>query len=230
MTAPPDLVARRAAGPRAPDAPGPRTAGSGDEHTDAWVVERSWDEPDVFSVLFDRYADDIHRYVARRLGTEAADDLMAETFVIAFQQRRRYDVSKPRARPWLYGIATNLVGGHRRAEARRLRALARTASTAVAGGSGDGEPMADRVAARVSAEGLRTELAGALAALPARYRDVLLVVAWGDLDYAEAAEALGVPVGTVRSRLHRARKKLREALGGSDPTRLRDEHEESGDE
>ncbi|MFE5241871.1 MULTISPECIES: RNA polymerase sigma factor [unclassified Streptomyces] len=194
------------------------------------MVERSWDEPDVFSVLFDRYADDIHRYVARRLGTEAADDLMAETFVIAFQQRRRYDVSRPQVRPWLYGIATHLVGGHRRAEARRLRALARAASTADTGGSGDGEPMADRVAARVSAEGLRAELAGALAALPARYRDVLLVVAWGDLDYAEAAEALGVPVGTVRSRLHRARKKLRAALGGSDPTRLHDEHEESRDE
>ncbi|MGW0781994.1 RNA polymerase sigma factor [Streptomyces sp. NPDC002913] len=194
------------------------------------MVERSWDEPDVFSVLFDRYADDIHRYVARRLGTEAADDLMAETFVIAFQQRRRYDVSRPQVRPWLYGIATHLVGGHRRAEARRLRALARAASTADTGGSDDGEPMADRVAARVSAEGLRAELAGALAALPARYRDVLLVVAWGDLDYAEAAEALGVPVGTVRSRLHRARKKLRAALGGSDPTQLHDEHEESRDE
>lgn len=242
MTAPPGLAPRRATrgpgadafGPSRSDGPGgpgePSGPGAGGaERTDAWVVERSWDEPDVFSALFDRYADDIHRYVARRLGTEAADDLMAETFVIAFQQRRRYDVSRPQARPWLYGIATNLVGGHRRAEARRLRALARAASTAVTGGSGDGEPMADRVTARVSAEGLRAELAGALAALPARYRDVLLVVAWGDLDYAEAAQALGVPVGTVRSRLHRARKKLREALGGSDPTRLHDEHEESGD-
>ncbi|MFE4214729.1 RNA polymerase sigma factor [Streptomyces sp. NPDC056844] len=201
-----------------------------DESTesDASVVRRSLEDPDAFSVLFDRYADDIHRYAARRLGTEAADDLMAETFVIAFQQRRRYDLSRPQARPWLYGIVTNLVGGHRRAEARRLRALSRAASTAPGEGSGDAEPLADRVAARVSAEGVRAELAGALAALPARYRDVLLVVAWGDLDYAEAAEALGVPVGTVRSRLHRARKKLREALGGSDPTRLHDDHEEPG--
>nr|WP_187355979.1 RNA polymerase sigma factor [Streptomyces sp. QL37] len=200
-----------------------------DEYTesDASVVRRSLEDPDAFAALFDRYADDIHRYAARRLGTEAADDLMAETFVIAFQQRRRYDLSRPQARPWLYGIVTNLVGGHRRAEARRLRALSRAASTAPGAGSGDGEPLADRVAARVSAEGVRGELAGALAALPARYRDVLLVVAWGDLDYAEAAEALGIPVGTVRSRLHRARKKLREALGGSDPTRLHDDdHEE----
>jgi len=83
------------------------------------------------------------------------------------------------------------------------------------------------VAAKVSAEGSRGQLAGALAALPARHRDVLLLIAWGDLDYAEAAEALGVPVGTVRSRLHRARTKLRQALGGSDPAALHEENEET---
>ena len=194
-----------------------------DSVSDASVIERSWDEPDTFAVLFNRYADDIHRYAARRLGTEAADDLMAETFVIAFQQRRRYDVSRPQARPWLYGIVTNLVGQHRRAEARRLRALSRAATASPA----EGEPLADRVAAKVSAEGSRGQLAGALAALPARHRDVLLLIAWGDLDYAEAAEALGVPVGTVRSRLHRARTKLRQALGGSDPAALHEENEET---
>jgi RNA polymerase sigma factor (sigma-70 family) len=194
-----------------------------DAVTDASVVERSWDDPDVFAVLFSRYADDIHRYAARRLGAEVADDLMAETFVIAFQQRRRYDLSRPHARPWLYGIVTNLVGQHRRAEARRLKALARVAAASEA----EGEPLADRVAARISAEHSRARLAGALAALPARHRDVLLLIAWGDLDYAEAAQALGVPVGTVRSRLHRARAKLRQALGGSDPTALHEETEET---
>ncbi|WP_405741586.1 sigma-70 family RNA polymerase sigma factor [Streptomyces sp. NBC_00028] len=203
----------------------PAVARHDDAPSDASVVERSWAEPDAFELLFHRYADDIHRYVARRLGPEAADDLMAETFVVAFQQRRRYDLTRPHARPWLYGIVSNLVGQHRRAEARRLRALSRVAAT----GSGDGgEALADRVAARVSAERTRAELAGALAKLPARYRDVLLVIAWGDLDYAEAAEALGIPVGTVRSRLHRARTRLREALGGSDPTALHEETEETG--
>ncbi|MFJ6080126.1 RNA polymerase sigma factor [Streptomyces sp. NPDC092369] len=182
------------------------------EVSDAAVVERSWDEPDAFAELFNRYADDIHRYAARRLGIEVADDLMAETFVIAFQQRRRYDLSRPQARPWLYGIVTNLVGQHRRAEARRLKALSRVAAASPA----EGEPLADRVAARVSAESSRAELAGALAQLPARHRDVLLLIAWGDLDYAEVAEALGMPVGTVRSRLHRARTKLRHALGGTE--------------
>ncbi|MBE8475012.1 RNA polymerase sigma factor [Streptomyces justiciae] len=199
---------------------------SDDVFSDASVVERSWEEPDAFELLFHRYADDIHRYVARRLGTEAADDLMAETFVVAFQERRRYDLTRLHARPWLYGIVTNLVGRHRRAEARRLRALARAAATGIGDGDG-GEALADRVTARVGAERTRAELAGALAELPARYRDVLLVIAWGDLDYAEAAEALGIPVGTVRSRLHRARAKLRVALGGSDPTAPHDDTEET---
>ncbi|WP_405811482.1 RNA polymerase sigma factor [Streptomyces sp. NBC_01520] len=235
MTAPPSLEPHRvtAAGGTDGSSAAGGTDGSsgaggtdGSSGTDAAIVRLSWDDPDVFAVLFNRYADDIHRYAARRLGTEAADDLMAETFVIAFQQRRRYDLSRPHARPWLYGIVTNLVGGHRRAEARRLRTLARAASTVPDEGSGDGEPLADRVAARVSAESTRAELAGALAALPARYRDALLVVAWGDLDYAEASEALGIPVGTVRSRLHRARKRLRDALGGADPARLFEDREE----
>lgn len=224
MTALPSTGALSALGPHDDSVSEVSDAGadvSSGATSDASVIERSWDEPDVFAELFNRYADDIHRYAARRLGTEVADDLMAETFVIAFQQRRRYDLSRPHARPWLYGIITNLVGQHRRSEARRLKALSRVAATSPA----EGEPLADRVAARVSAESSRAELAGALAELPARHRDVLLLIAWGDLDYAEAAEALDVPLGTVRSRLHRARTKLRRALGGTDPTAL---HEETG--
>ncbi|SEG67721.1 RNA polymerase sigma-70 factor, ECF subfamily [Actinacidiphila yanglinensis] len=211
MTAAPETGVRHAPGPDEPS------------ESDASIIERSLDEPEAFAELFDRYAEDIHRYAARRVGAEVADDLMAEAFVVAFQRRRRYDVSRPQARPWLYGIATNLVHDHRRAEARRLRALSRAAATAPDGWSGGDEPMAEQVAARVSAESVRGALAGALAKLPARYRDVLLVVAWGDLNYAEAAEALGIPVGTVRSRLNRARGRLRDALGGSDPTILQEE-------
>lgn len=211
MTTAPEIGVRHAPGPHEPS------------DSDASIIERSWGEPEAFAQLFDRYADDIHRYAARRVGAEVADDLMAEAFVIAFQQRRRYDVSRPQARPWLYGIATNLVRDHRRAEARRLRALSRVAAVVPDDGSGGGEPLAEQVAARVSAESVRGALAGALAKLPARYRDVLLVVAWGDLNYAEAAEALGIPVGTVRSRLNRARGRLRDALGGSDPTTLQEE-------
>ncbi|MER5596113.1 RNA polymerase sigma factor [Streptomyces sp. NPDC002265] len=202
---------------------------AGDDHdgdSDASVVEKSWETPDVFAVLFDRYADDIHRYVARRLGVDAADDLMAETFVIAFQQRRRYDLTQTQARPWLYGIATNLVGRHRRVEARRLRALSRAASLAADGGNAENEPMEDRVVERDSVERAARVLAGALAGLPARHRDVFLLAAWGGLDYAETARSLGIPVGTVRSRLHRARAQLRRSIGTQDALRAAAPHKE----
>lgn len=183
--------------------------------SDGSVIERSWETPDAFAAIFDRYADDIHRYIARRLGSDTADDLMAETFVIAFQRRRRYDLAHAHARPWLYGIATNLIGRHRREEARRLRALSRMAALPPA--RQDGGPEA-AVTEKLGAGETHGTVAGALAELPARYRDVLLVVAWGELDYEEAAQALGVPVGTVRSRLHRARARLRRALGGPERT------------
>lgn len=191
-----------------------------DAESDASVIARSRDEPEAFAALFDRHADAVHRYAARRLGGEVADDLVAETFTTAFQQRHRYDPARGAgadARPWLFGIATNLVGRHRRAEARRFKAMARVPALV-----DHDEPLADRAADRVVARAVRRELAAALAALPARHRDVLLLVAWGDLGYEEVAQALGIPVGTVRSRLHRARSKLREALGGSNPTALRE--------
>ncbi|MGW5472535.1 RNA polymerase sigma factor, partial [Streptomyces chartreusis] len=90
-----------------------------DAESDASVIARSRDEPEAFAALFDRHADAVHRYAARRLGGEVADDLVAETFTTAFQQRHRYDPARGAgadARPWLFGIATNLVGRHRRAE------------------------------------------------------------------------------------------------------------------
>ncbi|MFW6689919.1 RNA polymerase sigma factor [Streptomyces sp. MAR4 CNX-425] len=176
--------------------------------SDASVVARSRTEPEAFAVLFDRHADAIHRYAARRLGDEAADDVMAETFTTAFRLRERFDPGRGDVRPWLFGIATHLVSRHRRAEARRFRALSRLPAPAETD-----EPLADRVAARATADGMRRELATALARLSPSLRDVLLLVAWADLAYEEVAEALGVPVGTVRSRLHRARGRLRKELG-----------------
>ncbi|PVC84386.1 RNA polymerase sigma factor [Streptomyces sp. CS131] len=191
-----------------------------DAESDASVIARSRDEPEVFAALFDRHSDAVHRYTARRLGNEVADDVVAETFTTAFQQRHRYDPARgpgADAQPWLFGIATNLISRHRRAEARRFKAMARVPAL-----TDHDEPLADRAADRVMARAVRRELAAALAALPARHRDVLLLVAWGDLSYEETAQALGIPVGTVRSRLHRARGKLRESLGGSNPTALRE--------
>ncbi|MFD7818805.1 RNA polymerase sigma factor [Streptomyces sp. NPDC059785] len=187
------------------------------EDSDARVIERSRDEPEQFAALYDRYADAVHRYAARRLGPEAAEDLMAETFTTAFQRRHTYDLERADARPWLFGIATNLVSRHRRAEARRFKALARVPEPVE-----HEEPVAERAVARAGATGVRRELAAALSGLSARHRDVVLLVAWAGLDYEEAAHALGIPVGTVRSRLHRARSRLREALGGTDPTAFRE--------
>jgi RNA polymerase sigma factor (sigma-70 family) len=173
---------------------------------DAVLIERSRIDPDAFAAIFDRHYDEIHGYVARRLGNVPADDVAAETFGIAFGRRRRYDLSHPSARPWLYGIAANLIARHRRAETRRYRALARAAvADAVAG-------HAERVDGRVDAEALRGRLAAALLEIAHRDREVLLLVAWAQLTPEEAAHALGIPAGTARSRLHRARRLLRAAL------------------
>jgi RNA polymerase sigma-70 factor, ECF subfamily len=192
--------------------------------SDAALISQSCKEPERFAVLFDRHAAGIHRYLARRVGPDSADDLVAETFLIAFKQRARFDVSRADARPWLYGIATNLVGRHRRDEIRFFRAIARTGNDPAAGlsarGAADGaaEPLADGVTRRVVAQGVRKQLAAALGGLAKADRDVLLLIAAGGFSYQEVALALGVPVGTVSSRLARARRKVREALGGVDPT------------
>jgi len=184
---------------------------------DAAVIRLSRGEPEHFTVLFRRHAPHIQRYVTRRLGADAADDIVAETFLLAFRHRDRYDPARADARPWLYGIATHLIGRHRRAEVRQYRALARTGADPVT------EPFTDRVDDRVSAGHASKQVAAALARLPADARDTLLLAAWTSLSYEEIADALGVPVGTVRSRLSRARGKLRQALGDVDPSAFAEE-------
>ena len=184
---------------------------------DAAVIESSWREPERFAVLFDRHAPYIYRYLARRVGRQVVDDLVDETFLAAFAKRDRYDLGHPDARPWLYGIATNLVGQQRRDEARQYRIQqAAAAEPEVAG-------HAERVAANVTAQATRPLLTAALAALPAGDRDVLLLIAWEQLTYQEVARALGIPVGTVRSRLNRARRKVRQVLAGTDAAAMYEE-------
>ncbi|QYC38025.1 RNA polymerase sigma factor SigM [Nonomuraea coxensis DSM 45129] len=178
---------------------------------DAELVNASWTEPEAFAELFDRYAGMLYRYVSKRLGPEPAEDLVGETFLVAFSRRRSYDLAYPDARPWLFGILTKLISRHHRSEAARYRALLRAPVEHAT------ESPADRVAAGVSAQAVRGELAGALASLSAKDRDVLLLIAWGDLTYEEVAQALGIPVGTVRSRLNRGRRKVRAALGDTNP-------------
>ncbi|MUN38167.1 RNA polymerase sigma factor [Actinomadura litoris] len=185
--------------------------------SDAAAITRSRREPAAFAEIFHRHFTAIHGYVARRLGADAADDIAAETFLTAFRKRDRFDPARGTVRPWLYGIATRLIGLHRRSEGRRYRALARTPAQPFEDGH------EDVVTARVTAGGAGAELADALARLPRGDRDVLLLVALADLSYEEVGQALGIKTGTVASRLHRARRRLRESLGGTNPTLIVEE-------
>jgi RNA polymerase sigma-70 factor (ECF subfamily) len=180
--------------------------------SDADIIARSLTEPEVFATLFDRHAVAVHRYLGRRVG-ELADDLVSETFLIGFRRRAAYRPEHVEVRPWLIGIATNLVHGHVRTEQRRYRALARAAAQPGSSGA-DAEDPGDS-AGRLDAEAMRGPLAGALAGLKGRDRDVLLLFAWAQLSYEEIAAVLGIPLGTVRSRLNRARRQTRTALGAT---------------
>jgi RNA polymerase sigma factor (sigma-70 family) len=164
--------------------------------TDAAAIEQSWAEPERFETIFRRHFSQIHQYLAARVGGRIADDLAAEVFTIAFAQRQRYDLARDCARPWLYGIATNVAGTYRRQEQRRYRALARADARGVAPSDDDA------VAERVSAAAAGPALADALARLGSGDRDVLLlllVVAVAGLDQQEVAQSLGIPGGTAEA-------------------------------
>ncbi|MFC0007894.1 RNA polymerase sigma factor [Micromonospora siamensis] len=190
------------------------TVAPGRQADDAAAIAASRQDAEAFGVLYDRYAAQLYRYAYRRVGPELAEDVVADTFLAAFRRRNSYDLARADARPWFFGILTREIARHRRAEQARWRALGR------AGDDGVAEGFADQVAAAVSARATRGPLAGALRRLSAGDRDVLLLVAWSDLSYEEVAETLNIKIGTVRSRLHRARRKLRAALGDADPTRI----------
>jgi RNA polymerase sigma factor (sigma-70 family) len=185
-----------------------------DQLDDDLVIARSLHEPDRFAAIYDKYFGELYRYVAGRLGRDVADDLAAETFLVAFRKRDRFDPARGTVRPWLYGIATTLVGQHRREETRRYRALVQAGRRVL----DPSESHDDRVAEAVTAERLVRQLAAALADLRHGDRDVLMLVAVSELSHQEVALALDIPYGTVGSRLNRARRKLRKALGGIDPT------------
>ncbi|CRK61181.1 RNA polymerase ECF-subfamily sigma factor [Alloactinosynnema sp. L-07] len=159
--------------------------------------------------LYDAHARDLHRYLARRLDPATADDLVAETFLIAWERRDAYRPDLGEARAWLFGIATNLCRRHGRREVRHLRAMARSASA-------ETHDPTDSTDARVDAQAQVSRLAGAIADLRDVERDVLLLVAWAGLAPVEVATALEVKVATVRTRLHRARTTLRAHLESPD--------------
>jgi len=182
--------------------------------SDAELLARAATEPELFGVVFDRHFATIYRYLERRIGRDGADELSGEVFRIAFEQRKRFRPVHESALPWLYGLATNLMLKRWRGERREARAIARLASS-----HNGSEPASeeDRIAAAAS----RARLLAALAELPEGDRDVVVLVAWEELTYEEVATALDIPVGTVRSRLNRARTRLRELLAeiGNEPVR-----------
>jgi RNA polymerase sigma-70 factor (ECF subfamily) len=176
---------------------------------DAAAIARSLESPGAFAGVFERHHAAIHRYLARRLGADLADELAAETFAVAFAKRGRYDLAVADARPWLFGIATKLAHRHWRREERELRAYARTGVDPAA------PAPDDAVAARADSVRAGRVLAAGLAALTAKERDVLLLSTWQQLAQPEIAVALGIAPGTVKSRLHRARTRLRQALAAA---------------
>lgn len=175
------------------------------KQTDSQVLRRSLDEPEAFTRIFDRHYDDVARFLGRRIETSEAEEVAAETFLIAFRDRARFDCDRSSARPWLFGIASNLARHHQRGEATRLRAYARVDRNT--------EPdLSEEAGDRADATSRRAALIGGLSALSADERDVLLLFTWAQLAYGEIAEALGIPIGTVRSRLSRARGLMPQAL------------------
>jgi len=172
--------------------------------TDSEIIQRSRDTPAAFGELFDRHARSLRRYAASRAGIAVADDVMSETFLIAFERRDGFDHSWDDAGPWLFGIATNVLRQHHRAESRRLKTIARSGHEVA-----DDEFVA--VAGRVDARLAIRTLAGALKSMSSVNRDTLLLWAWADLTYEQIAHATAVPIGTVRSRINRARSVLRHA-------------------
>lgn len=180
--------------------------------TDAQIIAASLTDPSVFAPIFERHFDAIYGYVSRRLGRDAAEDVASEVFTIAIAKRGSFDGSRDSALPWLYGIASNLVSGARRSAARKQGAVAKLAWQR------DATPTETPTGsiARIDAAATTRSLQSAIDALGDRDRNILLLHAWADLTYTDIAEALAMPVGTVRSRMHRIRKSLNATLAAKE--------------
>jgi RNA polymerase sigma-70 factor (ECF subfamily) len=174
------------------------------ELSDAEAIARAVDDPREFVHVFDRHGSAVHSFLSRRAGHQAADELLAEVWLQALRSVHRYDARIPSARPWLYGIARNTLRAHWRSRSRDARAGTLDARLE--------DPWGD-VDAQLDAARRAPTLQTALEALASLDRDVLLLVAWEELTPAEIAVVLGIPAGTVRWRLHRARMSLQRELG-----------------
>jgi RNA polymerase sigma factor (sigma-70 family) len=181
---------------------------TGHQRPDSEILGSLPGQPELMGVLYERHAAAVFRYLARRAGPASAEDLLSEVFVAALDSRARVVAhDSGSALPWLYGIAMNVLRRHfRQATARSVAAL-------------DPGMDWDAVDVRLDAEAKRGQLRSVLTALPERDRELLLLVAWEGLTPAEAAAVLGIGTVAARSRLHRARRRALQALGGIAPGR-----------
>jgi RNA polymerase sigma factor (sigma-70 family) len=177
--------------------------------SDAAVINDSLEEPVRFGTIFERHWDAVYRYAARRVGPAVGEDVAAEAFLVAFMRRADFRRDATTARPWLLGITTNMIRHHLRDEQTHLRILT---SIAI-----DDAPVLPDDPERLRAVASLPVVSEVLTALRPEDRDAFLLFALADLTYFEIALALDVPVGTVRSRIHRVRHRLRErvALSGA---------------
>ena len=163
----------------------------------------------AFSELYERHSQAIYNYLFRRMADwSEAEDLTAVVFLEAFRHRRDVVVMDGKLLPWLYGIATNVLRNRRRAQWSHRRLVAQLEAQPRRAA----EPDAD---ARAQAAVQMREVLEHLGRLPRAQREVLALCVWSGLSYEEAALALAIPVGTVRSRLARARATLTEPQGHS---------------
>jgi RNA polymerase sigma factor (sigma-70 family) len=167
-------------------------------------------DPDAFGVLFDEFARSVHHLAFRLTGSsQEAEEVVSLTFLEAWRLRGRIEPEGESLRPWLMGIAVNVVRNFSRASRRQRAAMARLPAPEAV------PDFADELAGRID-DTARLAARAAFASLRPAEQDVVALCAWSDLDYAAAARALGIPVGTVRSRLSRARRKLRQLAGEPD--------------
>ena len=162
----------------------------------------------VVAGWFDEHVATIHRFAARRIGEHGAWDITGDTFRIALERFDEFDPRRGHERAWLYGIASNLLRRHWRTEERRLRARLRSTTSPDV----TGDPLVS-VDARIDAEREVNRVIGAIAGLDPDDRELLILVVWEQLSSSEAARVLGIPAGTVRSRLNRIRTELRHQQG-----------------
>ncbi len=211
------LVAARRGQPPVKSEEPAMTSPSDDLSSDASLIRLSQTHPESFTGIFERHAESLRHFLSRGAPHAVLDDLVSETFLTAFRGREKYDFSYVDARPWLFGIATNITRHHWRSEGRQGARMARLRVDESA------DEMADEVESEVIGNDEVERIQAALAQMDERYRDVLLLMAGPGLTYQEMSQALGIPVGTVRSRGSRGRGQLRELLGLSGQYEVRDE-------